>query len=217
MKYFTLPVFVLSLCAASASAQNLLLNASFETGSTFIPSIYTDRMPLPNGSTVINNWVVGNAAGNFWWLRSPSYNPQDGARAIDLDSNGLTPFTFIEQTFSTTIGQQYQVSGYFSSEGNGGPAQTSVLINGNLLGSVTAGSGVGEVGPGWTDLVWKNASFLFTATSTSSTLRFQDATAGLYNPLIDNVSVVSVPEPSIFGLASVALLACAGLRRKISG
>ena len=45
--------------------------------------------------------------------------------------------------------------------------------------------------------------------------RLQDATAGkVYNSIIDNVSVVAVPEPSICTFAGVALLSWIARRRK---
>ena len=37
------------------------------------------------------------------------YNPQDGTYCVDLDSNGTTPGAYVEQSFATTVGQQYRV------------------------------------------------------------------------------------------------------------
>lgn len=195
------------LFALRVDAQNLILNGSFELGPFVQGPTYAGRMQLPDGSTTINNWTVGAAGGNFWWLNAPNYNAQDGSFAIDLDSNQVLPATYIEQSFATTIGQAYQVSAYFASEGNGGPATTSILINGGLIGSLSTGAGTGEAGPDFTDLIWTAGSFTFVATSSSSTLRFVDATAGFYNPIIDNVSVVAVPEPSGLGLFAATLAA----------
>jgi len=209
MKRTSLLLATLLISLAPVPAQNLLLNGSFESGGTFqANSLWADRMLLGNGSTVIANWTVGRSTtGLFWWIQAPSYNAQDGSRFIDLDSNMQTPFTYIEQSFATTIGKQYLVSANFSSEGNGGPATTSVLINGSLLGSATAGAGSGEASDYWTDLVWTQHSFLFTATATVSTLRFQDATTDNgWNPLVDNASVTVIPEPSALGILLFALV-----------
>ncbi len=143
-------------------------------------------------------------------------NAQNGTHSVDLDSNGQAP-SYIEQTFATTAGLQYLFTASFSSEGNGGPAVTAVSINGNLIGTATVGSGIGEAGASWTDLVWTTKSFLFIATSSTSTLRLQDATSTtqFYNPLIDNVSVdLAVPEPSTLALSGLSLISWFAFRRK---
>ena len=222
IKMFNAPLLAsltVGLGALNVSATpNLILNGSFESGNYSENSFVPTRMQLNNGSTTIDNWVVGATSGNFWWVGPPN-NAQDGFFSVDLDSNGHAP-TYIEQTFSTTVGFQYIVTASFSSEGNGGPAVTGVSIDGNLLGTATTGAGIGEAGPAYLDLIWTTQSFLFTATAATSTLRFQDATetTQFYNPLIDNVSVVeTVPEQSsALGLAGIALLGGMGFRRKLN-
>jgi Protein of unknown function (DUF642) len=216
--------FVSFACLASLNvkAQNLILNGSFEFGSFVQNSIYPGRMSLSTGSTAINNWVLGNApAGFLWWMQAPDYNAEDGNFSLDLDSNGNSPFSFAQQTFSTIIGQQYQFTGYFASEFNAGPASTSILIDGSSIGTETTGSGIANgPGPGFNNLIWTSASFNFIASSTSTTLTLLDATTApggdgaYYNPIVDNVSVVAVPEPSVLGLASAGLLYFVSFKRK---
>jgi Protein of unknown function (DUF642) len=223
MKLF-FPVVSLVCMVSYSGRANLLLNGSFEYGSFVENSAFSGRMDLASGSTVISDWVLGKSTtGAFaylWWMKTPNYNAQDGSYCVDLDSNGNSPFSFIQQTFSTVIGQQYQFTGYFASEGNGGPASTSVLINGNSIGTATTGSGAGNnPGPDFNNLVWTVESFYFTASSTSTTLTLQDATMvpfkdSYYNPIIDNVSVVAVPEPSVLAMTVAGALCFASLRRK---
>jgi|GEM_PF-2118509 len=187
-------------------AQNLIVNGSFESGPAFVANTgYPDRVSLPNGSTAITGWVVGtptSSSGFVWWLREPSYNAEDGNLCIDLDSNENTPFSFIKQTFATTPNQEYKVSAYFASEFNGGPAVTKVSINGQVIGTSTTGSGNLITGQGFNNLIWTEETFLFTADGgLTSTLEFQDdTTASGDNPIIDNVSVESVPD---FGSTSL--------------
>lgn len=193
-------LIIFMLATVSATAQNLLLNGSFESG-TFTQNnlVFPDRMDLVNGSTAVTGWTVGSSsAGYVWWLEGPDYNAQDGNRAIDLDSNGHQPYGYIQQTFATTPGMQYKVSGYFASEFNGGPAVTTVQINGNVIGTATTGSG-NYGGISFNNLIWTSETFNFTADSTSSTLRFQDDTTvngpnGYDNPVIDDISVQAVPD-----------------------
>src|SRR5208337_1080594 len=216
-------IAALGLSLTCAPGQNLLLNGSFELGSFSVNDGFADRMYLGNGATDITGWIVGHGSGNFWWLSDPDYNAENGSYCVDLDSNGQTPYTSISQTFSTTVGMSYSASAWFSSEGNGA-ATANVLINGNVIGSVSVGSGTGESSSYWIDLAWTNATFTFTASSTNTTLTFQDDTPGPFtglwpNPLVDNASVVAVPEPSIVGLASLGVftLACWRRRRVLRG
>jgi hypothetical protein len=213
---FTSISLLLASFTASATPVNLIVNGSFESGNFSQNSIYPGRMQLSDGSLVIDNWVVGAPAGNFWWMNSPN-NAADGVRSANLDSNGQTP-TYIEQSFATTAGQQYWVTAAFSSEGNGGPATTGVSINGSLIGTATVGSGIGEAGDAWSDLVWITQSFSFTAASATSTLRFQDATpfGQFYNPLVDDVSVVlaTPDQASTLTLAFASLSGCLAFRRR---
>lgn len=142
-------------------------------------------------------------------MQGPDYNAEDGNRAIDLDSNGNVTGSYVQQTFATVPGVQYEVSGYFASEFNGGPAVTSIQINGNVIGTSTTGSGNYD-GISFNNLVWTRETFDFTASSTSSTLRLQDATTvggpnGYDNPVIDNIAVQVVPEPCTGLLLSAAL------------
>src|SRR5439155_1320160 len=74
--------FLFSAAAADSPAQNLILNGSFESGAIVQNSQYANRMELSNGSTVINNWVVGVGGGHFWWMRAPNYNAQDGSLCV---------------------------------------------------------------------------------------------------------------------------------------
>ena len=187
------------VAALQAQAQNLLVNGSFESGAWSQNSIFAGRMSVPNASTTITGWVTGvGPSGNLWWLQGPThYNPQDGTYAVDLDSNLTTPMCYIQQTFSTTIGQQYLVSAYFATQGNAGPTTAAVQINGNSIGTVSFGAAVSGPEPDYNYLIWTPFSFTFTATTSSSTLRFQDTTTGsFYGPIVDNASVIAVPEPS---------------------
>ena len=228
MKLTNLAILLSLSVAASNSRANLLTNGSFESG-TFVQnnSYYTDRMDLAYNSTAITGWVAGVSSGDFaylWWMRGPTFNAENGNAFVDLDSNGNTPYSYIQQTFNTVIGKQYTVSGFFGSEYNGGVATTLVEINGNKIGTVNTGSATSASSTFGTNIVWTPEQFTFTANSTSTTLRFQDATVlganGYDNPLIDNVSVNAVvpegcPTSLIFSLA-VGGLAWFGYRQRLT-
>ena len=220
MKKILLATAAIGITTIGAQAQNLIQNGSFESGNFSQNTFFPDRMSLPNNnSTVLANWVTGVGSGYLWWLTTPGFNPQEGNFAIDLDSNLATdPNSYVEQSFATTIGAQYAVSGYFSSEFNGGPATCNLLINGSLIGAVTSGTGSPDTSSlTFNNLVWQNATFTFTATSTTSTLRLQDgAENGYYNSVIDNISVVAVPEPSVSAICAAGVLGIVWSSRKRS-
>lgn len=61
---------------------------------------------------------------------------------------------------------------------------------------------------------WRPESFSFLASAASTTLSFESLTAGGYGPVIDNVRVGAVPEPSTWLMLGGGLLALAGLRAR---
>ncbi len=194
MKNLALPILALASLCVPASA-NLLQNGGFEAGNFINGNYgYQDRMYLGSGSTDINGWTVGHDGGwaFVWWLSKPGFNAVEGNLALSLDGNNPEYAAWAEQSFSTETGKRYRVSFAYSSDGNGGPSQTQVLIDGNLIGEVQHGSGSGGSEPLYDYLDWDRASFEFVATTTSSLLRIYDATPGSYNTIVDDVVVTEV-------------------------
>jgi hypothetical protein len=215
MKAFVLPLIALAGLTFPASA-NLLQNGSFENGN-FINGNYgfQDRMYLGSGSTDITSWTIGHDGGwaFVWWLTKPGFNAFEGNLALSLDGNNPEYAAWAEQSFPTEVGKKYRVSFAYSSDANGGPSQTQILIDGNLIGEVEHGSGTGGSEPLYDYLDWDQAAFEFIATASSSLLRIYDATQGNYNTIVDDVSVTEVvvapiPESSTL-LAGIGL--CGGL------
>lgn len=210
MKSICLTLLACAGTVVTASA-NLVQNGSFESGN-YINGLggYTDRMSLFSGSTDITSWTVGHDGGwSFvWWMSRPSFNAIDGDRALSLDGNEPNYAAWVEQSIPTEIGKTYRVSFSYSSDANGGPSHTQVLIDGNLIGEVNHGSGTGGPEPAYDYLDWDRASFDFTATGTSSLLRFYDATLGNYNTILDDVSVLAVPESLSTLLAAAGGTVC---------
>lgn len=217
MKFSPIPLFALACLSLPATA-NLLQNGSFESGNFINGNAgYQDRMSLASGSTDITGWTIGHDGGwSFvWWLSRPGFNAVDGDLALSLDGNEPAYAAWAEQTFPTDIGTTYRVSFAYSSDGNGGPSHTQVLIDGNLIGEVHHGSGTGGPEPMYDYLDWDRASFDFVATGSSSLLRFYDATLGNYNTILDDVSVSAVgvtPVPESSSVVAGAILtACVAL------
>ena len=125
------------------------------------------------------------------------------------------------QTFDTIAGGTYLVSFQYVAQQNPNPGPQ------RLLAEVLNGSSVLNSSQiRFTNVAWITTSFSFTASTTSTTLRFSDnqnvpvdGFAGGENWALDAVTVTQtsqgsgVPEPSTFALAAGALAVLAYRRR----
>ena len=195
----------LCLAAWPASADvNLLTNGSFEDGN------YTGGVfvPLGAGATNITGWSIGGHSidwiGSYW-------QPQDGARSLDLNGTGAGS---VSQTFATTAGQQYKVSFWMSANFDGGPSLKTIQVDVNDNTQTFSYTG-GSTSSG--NMFWEQASFIFVANSSTETLTFLSTTTGFsgnesfpaaFGPALDNVTVQAVPELSTWAMM---LLGFAGL------
>ncbi len=179
-----------SVCgfATSASAA-AFVNGSFELGVDPGSAFVT----LAGGSTAITGWVVGGDSvdyiGGYW-------QAEDGSRSVDLSGNADGS---ISQTFDTVAGQTYQVDFDLAGNPDGGigPKVAIVTANGAQQQSdtfIVTGADT-HSSMGWTPYVYD-----FTANSASTTLTFASAANSPYGPVLDNVSVVAVPEPASWAL-----------------
>lgn len=193
MKSLTALVLTLGL-AAPASAGNLLVNGSFETGPN--PGPFLD---LPSGSTAIPGWVVGDF--HIDYVGPTMLIASDGQRAIDLDGSVGQPHNgAIAQTFATVPGQPYRVT--FDMSGNiwGAPLVKQIEVSAagqTQVFSYDIGQIVPFAPPAAPD--WHPKEFLFTATSASTTLNFRSLSllqvpAPDHGPLLDHVAV----EPAVW-------------------
>jgi hypothetical protein len=210
-KHLALCATVLGFLVADESGRaNLVVNGSFEnTQNTFVASglgANQDTMPLTLGSTAIPGWTVTTAA--LAWI-GPS-NPfglsaAEGSYFLDLSGyHDNQPYGGVAAStaFATTIGQQYQVTFDLGSDKNYNTAspQVDLAVNGGPA-QVFVASPIGNAVNRW-----EIFSYVFTATTASTTLSF--AGAGPDNQKyigLDNVSVVPVPEPAT-AIAGLLLL-----------
>jgi choice-of-anchor C domain-containing protein len=188
---------------APQNAQAIITNGSFELGSYDGGSFEM----LSNGDTDLIGWTIGGS-GVDWHNSNEFTSPQDSNFLVDLNLIGIGQFNTgtLSQTFSTSIGENYQLSFYLAGAGSNlgfsNPRQVTVNIAGiNQNFSTPASLN--------TNLIWKQQTLVFTATAPSTTLTFSspDGT-GFWGPLVDNVSVASVPfefSPTL-GLITVGSL-----------
>ena len=219
MRYLTPSVVVALLTlllATSQTASAQIVNGSFESAT--IPN----QNQVPVGSTAITGWVVVNGPLDYDGSIPPDnpaigVTPDDGDHCLDL---GGTPGEGgIEQSFSTVPGVSYLLS--FALSGN--PTQIGESNNKTMrviVGAVTQDYAYNVALKGNTrqDMRWEHDALSFTATDSTTTLRFVSTMGSVFTgPELDNVSVApiqtSAPEPTSFAFALLVLCLAAGVRR----
>ena len=225
-KFVSLPLaaaFVVATFWAPASATNIVTTPGFES-------------PVGNGQTP-TGWTADSGSAN-------TFGTFDGAKLTGdqgLHPGGSANTGGYYQDLTTVNGQQYDVSVWFQNFGGGGGTSTlRVLVGSSGSDSVFIGkdddtggdpdvfstsySSTGlndETFDTNTDGSWKEATFQFTASGTST--RF-----GVYNSVtaanlasthslnVDDVSVTAVPEATSILLMSIGSSFLAFVRRRRS-
>ena len=182
------------LIAGSASAQNLLVNGSFED-PPFDPVTVNYPATIPG-------WTSTPAPFEVWnQLQGPG---ADGNQYIELDVSGCTT---ISQTIATSSQMNYLVSLAYAPRDGVADNRIEVLWNGAVIGTASA-DGTNQSG----NVVWTRHSYSAPGADGSSTLAIRnvDACDGL-GSLLDDVSVVAVVPPvatPTLGSIGTALLSC---------
>ena len=162
-------------------------------------------MRLENGATNITGWTISDGSLGVDWQDAAlggasTGEVHDGSFAVDLcGSNPPGTFCSLSTVFPTSIGGSYQLS-FFAYTGN--QLNAASVSVGSLVNQAFTGAGPTSGPPA----IFTMYTYNFIATSDSSTLTFQDTSSDGFGPVIDDVAVSAVPEPS-----SLALLAAGGL------
>ena len=179
----------LMFAATASQAANLILDGDFNnSNATFVD--------VTSGHS-IGPWHVTAGSvdliGGYW--QSPS-GPNASASGTNgsIDLNGTGPGT-ISQSFATQVGKEYAVTFDLSGNPDGGPPTKMV--------KVVVGSG-GGVDPFPTAIASRsNMNYLpeevdFTATGTTTTLKFEGDNPTSFGAVIGDVSVTAIPEPAMW-------------------
>jgi len=172
---------------------NLIENGSFEG-----PELSGSNAEMPASNEGLAGWdIAGDTSAqggvtliNGWFGAVAS----EGDQVLSLQSNtfGGGVAGSISQSFATEVGQNYLLLFDYSSIDSAAPGQaTSITYNlGDADQTVAFTTGPYGVPP------WGAETYVFTATSTSTTLTFKGDYLGQWNgPLIDNVSVTPTSLP----------------------
>jgi hypothetical protein len=197
------------LTPATASALptvNLIQNGSFETINGTVPNDGYLVVDAGN-STTIPDWTVvtpasyidaGNSstAGSVD-VTAGGYNTwgcEDGNNCIDLAGTTEAPGG-VSQSVTTQPGEEYSLSFWYSANGDEAKGVTHTL-DVYINGSPTPVDTVQPVSNG-APLSWAQSTVTFFATSSTSTVEFDDDTQPFdqnQGPTLDNVSLTAVPD-----------------------
>ncbi len=196
MNYFSrlsCAALMLALASFSASAAPFA-NGSFETGTP------TNGLLSTGDSTSIPSWVVGGTTSTIEF-NSPGFNGQNaqqGSNFISFGHNTTTGGT-LSQTFTTVIGTVYTVNYFVSRIQGGASAQAMSVMALDAVSSSVLNLAATTI-PANNNVWTAGTALVFTASSTSTTLRFTDTTAvgggGDSNWALDNVTVNGVAAPT---------------------
>ena len=225
-----------AVITVSAQSLNLVANGSFENGAPVFDPSTTQYRPLFAGSTDVTGWTVNQtgSAQFYWWngsIHPPAGNYATGAADGNLFMyfNGNTTLSDVRGEISTSV--TFVSAGDYTLTFDMASEQS---IYGSRQAGFTANL-AGPASYGWTDLMtpvfsldntypvvtaanWVLVTHVFTVSNPGTyALSFTDASvygdpavsslAGVTpSPMLDNVSITTVPEPSALALAGLGSL-----------
>ena len=201
--YFAVAAIIATFLTVKIAGAQIIQNGDFEM------PVVSNYAEYDAPSTAITGWTV--TSGNVDLSTSSNYPAYSGNQSVDLAGDTLGT---IEQQFSTTPGQQYQLIFYYSNNANYiGNVTANVSVTGN---STLLDQSISHSDATLTNMDYQLFSENFTADSVNATLAFAATSESLNGPpgaggvVVDDVSVTAVPEPgslSLLAMGSLALLA----------
>jgi Protein of unknown function (DUF642)/PEP-CTERM motif len=198
-----------------------LLASAFQNGSFESPvmSSTLDFITVPTGWTKVDPSCSTSCIGLFMQQDTKfgiPFVPANGHQSFGFGGNGVTSGS-LSQTFDTVVGGIYSVSyQYLIQQGSEQEALEVDALNGGTTLATNAFL--------FSNTSWTTGTLQFTATGTSSTLKFSDNTGSALpgvgvstNWALDAVTVTqtnATPEPASFVLAGLGAVMVVLRRRR---
>jgi len=194
--------------ATPSSANNLIVNGSFET-----PSAGTGDCLCANGT--VPGWTTTDPSGIIEIDDSAAFggSAYDGTQSLEV--NAFNPEDVQQTVSGLTIGQSYILSWAYGDRPGSGDEEMQVYLGSSLV--TTDYDNLEGSNP---SLLWSPNSFVVTATATSEVLSFNgiyvDGDPSVGNE-VDAVSLDQTPEPStlLYFATGLGVLGYAWRRRGI--
>ena len=189
---------------------NELANSSFE--ETQIP--FATETAIEHLSTVVTGWTVNHGCilrrsasrygtnGVVVSTENASYRPSEGSSWVELTGNiGTVTSNYgsIEQNISTTIGKKYYV--YFDVSAHPNTYTQGLSVTKKIMIFADSNSRIFNItteATQPTQMSWKTYTFQFTATSTSTNIKFMNVSNQfgtskdlILGPQLDNIKIIS--------------------------
>ena len=187
------PIIQAVTSAPADAAPNLIENGSFESPAV-TPCSDAYNCPgqgfedlTPANNPIIPGWTIGGVGID---LNNNHWQAEDGVQSVDLAGNGPGS---VSQTVTTVAGETYTLSWWMAGNpddpGNGYLIKTMDVYWGGA--TPVADPSFNTAGHTDASMGWVEEQVNLTATSTSTTVEFADASAGAtgYGATLDNVSL----------------------------
>ena len=179
--------------------------------------IDSNGLPIPDAPPTIMLLGYNYAEINSLTNSTLFFHPQQGLQSVDVTGEGNQGTTNgIKQVVNTSPGAVYNLSfwvGHQYSYAPGflnGPGALELYIDGQSIGSFL------NFGNTVDDVTWQAFQYSFTASSNQTVIAFVNATpVGNNYAGLDNVSLVSVPEPMSIVLLGLGAAGLSLARRKV--
>lgn len=186
--------------ASTVVVTDLVINGSFEAGEYTGNGTDLGWTRLEPGNNKLSGWTIGGD-GVDWHNAEQMNSPSDGAKLVDLDTDGGGTKGSISQSLMTTPGTWYTLTFDMAGPdfyGGGYPVNLKITL-GSVNGQSETHKEFSVTTSNNGSLSWETKIWAFKADSNATTLTIASLEGdSFWGPAVDNISVVEGGGPDIF-------------------